>query len=120
MLWEITDVDCDRFTIRFLDLLLGARKKNLQEIELNQTPPNQKSVKSDLPSPPDKLEPEILRAVAASRSVTKNFLTGAAAVVYGLPIRTLDFRAQKKNNPYIKMKIVILPFVINMFTLYSD
>lgn len=90
MLWEITDVDCDRFTIRLLDLLLGARKEKVPE-KLNHTSPKQKSSKSELPSPPDKLEPEVLRAVAASRSVTKNFLTGAAAVVYGLPIRTLDF-----------------------------
>ena len=90
MLWEVTDVDCDRFTIRLLDLLLGARKRKMLE-KLNQTPPNQKSNKTDIPSPPEQLEPEILRAVAQSRPVTKNFLTGAAAVVYGLPIRTLDF-----------------------------
>ena len=92
MLWEITDVDCDRFTVRLLDLILGARKRKVLE-KLNQTPPKQKSVKKELPSPPEQLEPEILRAVAQSRPVTKNFLTGAAAVVYGLPIRTLDFSA---------------------------
>lgn len=90
MLWEITDVDCDRFTVRLLDLLLGVRKGKTSE-KLDQTPPKQKPSKSELPSPPDKTEPEILRAVAASRTVTKNFLTGAAAVAYGLPIRTLDF-----------------------------
>ena len=90
MLWEVTDVDCDRFTIRLLDLLLGARKRRGLE-KLNQTPPNQRSVKTDLPSPPEQLEPEMLRAVVQSRPVTKNFLTGAAAVVYGLPIRTLNF-----------------------------
>lgn len=90
MLWEVTDIDCDRFTVRLLDLILGARKEKTPE-KLEQTPLKQKNSKSELPSPPDKLEPEILRAVAESRSVTKNFLTGAAAVVYGLPIRTLDF-----------------------------
>ncbi len=90
MLWEVTDVDCDRFTIRLLDLLLGARKRKVLE-KLNQTPPNERSVNTDLPSPPKQLEPEMLRAVAQSRPVTKNFLTGAAAVVYGLPIRTLNF-----------------------------
>ena len=45
MLWEVTDVDCDRFTIRLLDLLLGARKRKMLE-KLNQTPPNQKSNKT--------------------------------------------------------------------------
>lgn len=92
MLWEVTDVDCDRFTVRLLDLLLGARKCDRLEKQ-NLTPPNQKTNKTDLPSPPEQLEPEVLRAVAQARPITKNFLTGAAAVVYGLPIRTLDFNS---------------------------
>lgn len=97
MLWEVTDVDCDRFTIRLLDLLLGARKRMAPE-KLDQTPPNQKITKRDLPSPPEELEPEVLRAVVASRSVTKNFLTGAAAVVYGLPMRALSFSDENMED----------------------
>lgn len=92
MLWEITDLDCDRFTVRLLDLLLGVRKSGAPG-RLCLTPPQgKKNNKNELPSPPDTTEPEILRAVAASRLVTKNFLTGAAAVSYGLPMRALDFR----------------------------
>lgn len=91
MLWEVTDVDCDRFTVRLLDLILGVRteKRSRQHKELYCT--STKQSKIELPSPPDQLEPEILRAVSASRPVTKNFLTGAAAVAYGLPICALDF-----------------------------
>ena len=50
-----------------------------------------KNKKSELPSPPKSVEPEMLRDVALSRPITKNFLTGSAAVVYGLPLRVLDF-----------------------------
>ena len=96
MLWEVTDVDCDRFTIRLLDFLTGARQdKSSQEIE-DITGFNRlecaKNKKSELPSPPKTVEPEMLRAVALSRPITKNFLTGSAAVVYGLPLRVLDFK----------------------------
>ena len=89
MLWEVTDMDCDRFTVRLLDLLLGARQRNKKSSVKEQQGNDKKQ--TDLPSPPDKREPEILRAVALSRPVTKNFLTGAAAVVYGLPLRALNF-----------------------------
>lgn len=89
MLWEVTDVDCDRFTVRLLDLLLGARQRHCKTPTKEQQRSGKKP--TELPSPPDKREPEILRAVALSRPITKNFLTGAAAVVYGLPLRALSF-----------------------------
>ena len=79
MLWEITDVDCDRFTIRFLDLLLGTKHQSLEKSNRTVSLPDS-----------DGQVPELLQgAVAASRHVTQNFLTGAAAVVYGLPLRTV-------------------------------
>ena len=83
MLWEVTDLDCDRFTVRFLDLWLGARQKHLSE----SIHCCDKALKAHLPPPPDSTEPELLRAVLASRNVTKYFLTGAAVVVYGLPVK---------------------------------
>jgi hypothetical protein len=85
MLWEVTDIDCDRFTVRFLDLWLGARQQT-KKSERNATT---LSI-LELPPPPDTMEPELLRAVAASRDVTKNFLTGAAVVVYGPPVTAAD------------------------------
>ena len=97
MLWEVTDIDCDRFTVRLLDFLLGARKSSCNksptksEMRSLQNGGGKSGKGSDLPSPPAKREPEILRAVALSRPITKNFLTGAAAVVYGLPLRALNF-----------------------------
>lgn len=87
MLWEITDVDCDRFTIRLLDLIVGARKENLRESKAKVI----KAISEHIPPPPEFAEPEILRAVSASRPITKFFVTGAAAVAYGLPIRAIDY-----------------------------
>ncbi len=78
MLWEVTDFDCDRFTVRLLDFLLGSRKENGSDF----FPPPEKRLKR---------EPEISRAVALSRRITKSFLNGAAAVVYGLPLRVVQF-----------------------------
>lgn len=96
MLWEVTDVDCDRFTVRLLDFLVGSRKRSdksptKSEVRSQQASSLKTTKANELPSPPGNREPEVLRAVALSRLVTKNFLTGAAAVVYGLPLRALNF-----------------------------
>ncbi len=72
MLWEVTDLDCDRFTIRFLGLWLGTGQKH--------NPPTSNDPHLTL------IEPELSRAVTASRQATRYFNTGAAAVVYGLPV----------------------------------
>ena len=86
MLWEVTDLDCDRFTVRFLDMWLGARQGQGHAKDREAAG----STAAQLPPLPDSVEPELLRAVSASRHITKYFTTGAAVDVYGLPIRASD------------------------------
>jgi len=98
--WEVTDIDCDRFTVRLLDFFLGARKSSCNKSPTRPDPPEMRSLQngggkvgkgSDLPSPPAKQEPEFLQAVALSRPITRSLLTGGAAVIYDLPLRALNF-----------------------------
>ena len=77
MLWEVTDADCDRTTIHILKRFLGAKYAVLES--------------QDCEEPADLLQ----GAVQTSRSVPRNFLNGAAAVVYGLPLRSLVHSASK-------------------------
>ena len=97
MLWEVTYIDCDRFTVRLLDFLLGARKSSCNksptksEMRSLQNGGGKVGNGSDLPSPPAKQEPEFLQAVALSRPITRSLLTGGAAVIYDLPLRALNF-----------------------------
>jgi len=60
-LWAVTDADVDQWTVVFLQHWLGGKKDG---------------------------QPELLQASADKRASFKNFLNGAALVVYGLPLKS--------------------------------
>ena len=60
-LWAVTDADVDQWTVVFLQHWLGGKKDG---------------------------QSELLQASADKRSSFKNFLNGAALVVYGLPLKS--------------------------------
>lgn len=60
MLWPISDVDCDAFNVELFNKWLFDDGKK---------------------------EPDLVRAVAETRTSAKQFVTVSAIVVYGLPVQ---------------------------------
>ncbi|XP_015599938.1 separin [Cephus cinctus] len=91
MLWEVTDADIDKMTASFLSNWIPSTQERpwsdidpdlwrsgtfgFLDIETKNSS-NQKTI-----------EPEMLRAVAKSKNVCSHFMTAAAIVVRGLPIK---------------------------------
>ncbi|XP_078045945.1 extra spindle pole bodies like 1, separase [Augochlora pura] len=92
MLWEVTDADTDKMTANFISSWIPSLTNNSwADVDINlwcqgifQVGKNSRSSTTNL-SP----EPEMLRAVAKSKNVCSQYMTAAAIVVRGLPIKLI-------------------------------
>ncbi|XP_033208353.1 separin [Belonocnema kinseyi] len=87
MLWEVTDGDCDKLTATFMSNWIPSENKgsaqniNFAEWDKGILSPDEKV---EVPQP---VEFEMLRALAKSKDVCGQYMTAAAVIVRGLPIR---------------------------------
>ncbi|XP_076756318.1 extra spindle pole bodies like 1, separase [Xylocopa sonorina] len=92
MLWEVTDADTDKMTTNFIsNWIPSPLNRPWTDVDINmwcsgtlkflQCP--QKSIQNAA------IEPEMLRAVAKSKDVCSQYMTAAAIVVRGLPIKLI-------------------------------
>ncbi|CAL7940926.1 unnamed protein product [Xylocopa violacea] len=90
MLWEVTDADIDKMTTNFIsNWIPSPLNRPWTDVDISmwcsgtlkflQYP--QKSIQN--------IEPEMLRAVAKSKDVCSQYMTAAAIVVRGLPIKLI-------------------------------
>nr|XP_033342266.1 separin isoform X1 [Megalopta genalis] len=92
MLWEVTDADTDKMTANFISSWIPSlTSSSWADVDINlwcqgifQLVKNSRSNTTSL-SP----EPEMLRAVAKSKNVCSQYMTAAAIVVRGLPIKLI-------------------------------
>ncbi|KAK0182022.1 hypothetical protein PV327_000194 [Microctonus hyperodae] len=90
MLWEVTDVDTDKMTTTFISNWIPSKaSRPWHDIDLDQwsngnyifkaAEPNAKMAKP--------MEPEMLRALAEAKEICSQYMTSAAVVTRGLPIK---------------------------------
>ncbi|XP_043252364.1 separin isoform X1 [Colletes gigas] len=92
MLWEITDVDIDKMTTNFISSWIPSPlNRPWADVDINmwlagilKFPKNSQKVGLNIP-----LEPEMLRAVAKSKYACSQYMTAAAIVIRGLPIKLI-------------------------------
>ncbi|XP_076670629.1 extra spindle pole bodies like 1, separase [Andrena cerasifolii] len=92
MLWEVTDGDIDKMTTNFIsNWIPSSSDKRWTDVDINKwCAGSQKFLK-----PPQRrtgnvpVEPEMLRAVAKSKDVCSQYMTTAAIVVRGLPVKLI-------------------------------
>ncbi|KAL6266836.1 hypothetical protein P5V15_003665 [Pogonomyrmex californicus] len=91
MLWEVTDVDIDKMTTNFMsNWIPSSSKKSWAEVDIDSWSSGvgvtliykKKEEKDKI-----KMEPEMLRAVAKSKNSCSHYMTAAAIVIRGLPIK---------------------------------
>ncbi|XP_076290661.1 extra spindle pole bodies like 1, separase isoform X2 [Lasioglossum baleicum] len=92
MLWEITDADIDKMTTNFIsNWIPSSSNRSWADVDVNtwcagtlKFLKNRRGSSQNL-----SMEPEMLRAVAKSKSVCSQYMTAAAIVVRGLPIKLI-------------------------------
>ena len=92
MLWEVTDGDIDKMTTNFIsNWIPSSSGKRWTDVDINKwCAGNQKFLKSPQERTENvPVEPEMLRAVAKSKDVCSQFMTAAAIVVRGLPVKLI-------------------------------
>ncbi|XP_011867802.1 PREDICTED: separin [Vollenhovia emeryi] len=90
MLWEVTDVDIDKMTTNFLSNWIPSfSEKSWAEIDMDSWCHGVLKFTKTGAKDKTNMEPEMLRAVAKSKSSCSQYMTAAAIVVRGLPIKIL-------------------------------
>ncbi|KOC62271.1 Separin [Habropoda laboriosa] len=92
MLWEVTDADIDRMTTNFISNWIPSPiNRSWADVDINMwcagTLKFLKNPQKGTENVP--IEPEMLRAVAKSKDVCSQYMTAAAIVVRGLPIKLI-------------------------------
>ncbi|XP_031835603.1 extra spindle pole bodies like 1, separase isoform X2 [Nomia melanderi] len=90
MLWEVTDADIDKMTTNFISSWIPSPlNRSWADVDFNtwcegtlKFLDNSAKYTQNIPT-----EPEMLRAVAKSKDVCSQYMTAAAIVVRGLPIK---------------------------------
>ncbi|XP_015437312.1 PREDICTED: separin [Dufourea novaeangliae] len=92
MLWEVTDADIDKMTANFISNWIPSQlNRSWADVDINMWCAgtlkflrNREECTENVP-----VEPEMLRAVAKSKDVCSQYMTAAAIVVRGLPIKLI-------------------------------
>ncbi|CAK9799037.1 Espl1 [Anthophora quadrimaculata] len=92
MLWEVTDADIDKMTTNFIsNWIPSPTNRSWADVDINMwcagTLKFLKSPQKSTENVP--IEPEMLRAVAKSKDACSQYMTAAAIVVRGLPIKLI-------------------------------
>ncbi|XP_071627742.1 uncharacterized protein Sse isoform X2 [Temnothorax longispinosus] len=89
MLWEVTDADIDKMTTNFMSTWIpSSSKKSWAEVDMDSwSSGTLKFTKNGAKDKTKMYEPEMLRAVAKSKNSCSHYMTAAAIVVRGLPIK---------------------------------
>ncbi|XP_076168881.1 extra spindle pole bodies like 1, separase isoform X2 [Ptiloglossa arizonensis] len=92
MLWEVTDADIDKMTTNFIsNWIPSPMNRPWTDVDINMwcagTLKFLKTSQKSAQNVPQ--EPEMLRAVAKSKDVCSQYMTAAAIVVRGLPIKLI-------------------------------
>lgn len=91
MLWEVTDGDVDRMTASFIsNWIPSPAERPWTDVNINKWSNGVlkfEDRKTKAPTHVTPMEPEMLRAIAKSKEVCSQYMTAAAIVVRGLPIR---------------------------------
>ncbi|XP_024885208.1 separin [Temnothorax curvispinosus] len=88
MLWEVTDADIDKMTTNFMSTWIpSSSKKSWAEVDMDSWSSGTLKFTKNGAKDKTKMEPEMLRAVAKSKNSCSHYMTAAAIVVRGLPIK---------------------------------
>ncbi|XP_066594805.1 uncharacterized protein Sse [Prorops nasuta] len=90
MLWEITDTDVDRVTTNFMSSWIPSKaKKPWSDVNADAWCSGTFKFKSKSKKDTSEmiLEPEMLRVIAKSKHACQHYMTSAAIIVRGLPVR---------------------------------
>ena len=84
MLWEVTDLDCDRMTVQFWQYWLG----NLFPALLDSTPPEFANCFSKISK--GETEKDLARCASMAKEIASSYINRCALVVYGLPTESFS------------------------------
>ncbi|XP_065569022.1 separin-like [Artemia franciscana] len=84
MLWEVTDLDCDRMTVQFWQYWLG----NLFPALLDSTPPEFANCFSKISK--GETEQDLARCASMAKEIASSYINRCALVVYGLPTESFS------------------------------
>ncbi|XP_020292023.1 separin isoform X2 [Pseudomyrmex gracilis] len=88
MLWEVTDADIDKMTANFISSWIpSSSEKSWAEVDLNSWLSGTLKLTENTKKEEIKLDSEMLRAVANAKQTCSQYMTAAAIVVRGLPIK---------------------------------
>ncbi|KAG5330739.1 ESPL1 protein, partial [Acromyrmex charruanus] len=88
MLWEVTDADIDKMTANFMsNWIPSSSEKSWTEIDKDKwISGTLKFIKNGVKDKPE-MESEMLRAVAKAKNSCLHYMTAAAIVIRGLPVK---------------------------------
>ncbi|KAL0124988.1 hypothetical protein PUN28_004256 [Cardiocondyla obscurior] len=87
-LWEITDVDIDKMSTNFMsNWIPSSSEKSWSEVDIDSWSSGTLKFTNSRAKSETKMESEMLRAMAKSKNSCSHFMTAAAVVVRGLPIK---------------------------------
>ncbi|KAK9297376.1 hypothetical protein QLX08_008938 [Tetragonisca angustula] len=91
MLWEVTDADTDKMTTNFIsNWIPSPSSRPWTDVDINTwCAGTLKFLKTRQFSQNVPVEPEMLRAVAKSKDICSQYMTAAAIVVRGLPVKLI-------------------------------
>lgn len=88
MLWEVTDADIDKMTANFMsNWIPSSSEKSWTEVDKDKwISGTLKFIKNGAKDKPE-MESEMLRAVAKAKNSCLHYMTAAAIVIRGLPVK---------------------------------
>nr|XP_034193112.1 separin [Osmia lignaria] len=92
MLWEVTDADIDKMTTNFIsNWIPSPLNRPWTDVDINMWCAGTLKFLKNTPKSTQNvpIEPEMLRAVAKSKNVCSQYMTAAAIVVRGLPVKLI-------------------------------
>ncbi|XP_014222062.1 separin [Trichogramma pretiosum] len=90
MLWEVTDADIDKMTAEFISSwITSAAKRSWSDVNLSAWSKGVIEFKKDQRNE-IKHENDMLVAVSKSKDICRQYMTSAAIIVRGLPIKLVD------------------------------
>lgn len=88
MLWEVTDVDIDKMTAHFIsNWIPSSSEKSWAEVDIDSWIGGILKLTKKTKKNKTEMEPEMLRAVAKAKNSCCHFMTAAAIIVRGLPMK---------------------------------
>ncbi|GAB1864710.1 separase [Camponotus japonicus] len=88
MLWEVTDVDIDKMTAHFIsNWIPSSSERSWTEVDIDSWTSGTLKFTKKTENDKTEMETEMLRAVAKSKNSCSHYMTSAAIVVRGLPIK---------------------------------